>query len=43
MRTAEFEQFVYGEMVKKLSEFQTLTAKTETANSKLTALNVELA
>ncbi len=40
---AEFEQFVYGEMVKKLSEFQTLTAKATTVNPKLTALNVELA
>ena len=43
LRTAEFEQFVYGEMVKKLSEFQTLTAKATTVNPKLTALNVELA
>ena len=30
-------------MVKKLSEFQTLTAKRETVNPKLTALNIELA
>ena len=30
-------------MVKKLSEFQTLTAKWETVNPKLTALNMELA
>ena len=30
-------------MVKKLSEFQTLTAKRETVNPKLTALNMELA
>lgn len=43
LRTAEFEKFVYGEMVKKLSEFQTLTAKATTVNPKLTALNVELA
>lgn len=43
LRTAEFEQFVYEAMVQKLSEFQTLTAKTETVNPKLTALNVELA
>lgn len=43
IRTAEFEQFVYEAMVKKLSEFQTLTAKAETVNPKLTALNVELA
>ena len=43
LRTAEFEQFVYGEMVKKLSEFQTLTARATTVNPKLTVLNVELA
>ena len=43
LRTAEFEQFVYEAMVQKLSEFQTLTAKAETVNPKLTALNVELA
>ena len=43
LRTAEFEQFVYEAMVHKLSEFQTLTAKAETVNPKLTALNVELA
>ena len=30
-------------MVHKLSEFQTLTAQTETVNPRLTALNVELA
>ena len=43
LRTREFESFLYGEMVKKLSEFQTLTAKRETVNPKLTALNMELA
>ena len=43
LRTREFERFLYGEMVKKLSEFQTLTAKQETVNPKLTALNMELA
>ena len=43
LRTAEFEQFVYEAMVHKLSEFQTLTAQTETVNPRLTALNVELA
>ncbi|MCI9679664.1 MAG: recombinase family protein, partial [Oscillospiraceae bacterium] len=43
LRTAEFEQFVYEAMVHKLSEFQTLTAKAETVNPRLTALNVELA
>jgi uncharacterized small protein (DUF1192 family) len=43
LRTREFERFLYGEMVKKLSEFQTLTAKRETVNPKLTALNMELA
>ena len=43
LRMAEFEQFVYEAMVHKLSEFQTLTAKAETVNPRLTALNVELA
>ena len=43
LRTREFERFLYGEMVKKLSEFQTLTAKRETVNPKLTALNMEFA
>ena len=43
LRTREFERFLYGEMVKKLSEFQTLTAKREKVNPKLTALNMELA
>ena len=43
LRTREFESFLYGEMVKKLSEFQTLTAKREKVNPKLTALNMELA
>ena len=43
LRTREFKRFLYGEMVKKLSEFQTLTAKRETVNPKLTALNMELA
>ena len=43
LRTREFERFLYGEMVKKLSEFQTLTAKRETVNPQLTALNMELA
>ncbi len=43
LRTAESEQFVYGEILKKLSKFQTLTAKAATVNPKLTALNVELA
>ncbi len=40
--TAEFEQFVYEAMVHKFSGFQILTAKTETVNSRLTALNMEL-
>lgn len=43
LRTSEFEQFVYGEMRKKMAEFQTLRAHTTTVNPKLTALNVELA
>lgn len=43
LRTPEFEQFVYGEMRKKMAEFQTLTARSTTVNPKLTALNVELA
>ena len=43
LRTREFERFIYGEMVKKLAQFQTLTGKREKVNPKLTALNVELA
>ena len=43
LRTREFEHFIYGEMGKKLAQFQTLTAKREKVNPKLTALNVELA
>lgn len=43
LRTPEFEQFVYGEMRKKMAEFQTLRARSTTVNPKLTALNVELA
>ncbi len=42
IRTPEFEQFVYGEMVKKMAEFKTLQGRAETVNPKLTALNVEL-
>lgn len=41
--TPEFEQFVYGEMRKKMAEFQTLRARSTTVNPKLTAMNVELA
>jgi hypothetical protein len=38
------EQFVYGEMVKKLGEFKTLTGDNITkVNPKLTALKIELA
>lgn len=41
LRTKEFERFIYGEMVKKLAQFQILTGKREKVNPKLTALNVE--
>ncbi len=37
------KRFIYGEMVKKLAQFQTLTGKREKVNPRLTALNVELA
>jgi len=44
LRVREVEQSIYGEMVRKMDDFQTLTggnpAKT---NPKLTALNVEFA
>jgi len=44
LRVREVEESIYGEMVKKLREFQTLTGGNPTkANPKLTALNVELA
>jgi len=44
IRVREFEQSIYGEMLKKMAEFQTLTGGNPTkANPKLTALNVELA
>jgi hypothetical protein len=44
LRVREVEQSVYGEMVKKMAEFQTLTGGNPAkANPKLTALNVELA
>ena len=44
LRVEEFEALIYGEMVKKLADFQTLTANnTSKANPKLTMLNVELA
>lgn len=43
LRTREFEQFIYGEMVKKMAQFHSLTGKREKVNPKLTALNVELA
>ena len=42
LRTREFEQFIYGEMVKKMAQFHTLTGKREKVNPKLTALKVEL-
>lgn len=44
IRVREFEQSIYGEMVSKMAEFQTLTGGTSAkANPKLTALHVELA
>ncbi|MCC8123277.1 MAG: recombinase family protein [Oscillospiraceae bacterium] len=44
LRVREVEESIYGEMVKKLAAFQTLTRKNPTkANPKLTALQVELA
>jgi hypothetical protein len=44
LEVPDVEQSIYGEMVKKMSVFQTLTGGNPTkANPKLTALNVELA
>ena len=44
IRVREFEQSIYGEMLKKMDEFQTLTGGNPSkANPKLTALHVELA
>jgi len=44
LRVHELEESVYGEMVKKLADFQVLTGGNPAkANPKLTALNVELA
>ena len=44
IRTMEFENSIYNEMFRKMSEFQTLTRSSPSkANPKLTALNVELA
>ena len=44
LRVRQVEESIYGEMVKKLREFQTLTGGGSVkANPKLTALNVELA
>ena len=44
LRVREFEQSIYGEMVRKMNEFQILTGgNPEKANPKLTALHVELA
>jgi len=44
LRVREVEQSIYGEMVKKMAEFQTLTGGNPAkANPKLTALHVELA
>ena len=42
--TAEFEQFIYGEMASKLQNFKTLTKRNKAmGNPKVTALKVELA
>lgn len=44
LRTDEFEQSIYTQMIVKMAEFQTLTGgDTAKVNPKLTALNVELA
>ena len=44
IRIAEFEDFIYGEMRRKMNEFQKLTSGSPTkANPKMTALSVELA
>lgn len=44
LRVREVEQSIYGEMVRKMADFQTLTGGNPTkANPKLIALNVELA
>lgn len=44
LRVREVEQSIYGEMIRKMDEFQTLTGGNPAkANPKLTALNVELA
>jgi DNA invertase Pin-like site-specific DNA recombinase len=43
IRLTEMEAFIYGEMVKKLREFRTLTGGTKAkANPKLTAARIEL-
>ncbi len=44
IRARDFEESIYGEMRRKMAEFQTLTGGNPTkANPKLTALHVELA
>jgi len=44
IRAADMENFIYGEMVKKLQEFKTLTGKKKAkTDPKLTAAKVELA
>jgi hypothetical protein len=44
LEVPDVEDFIYGEMAKKMSAFQTLTGGNPAkANPKLTALNVELA
>ena len=43
IRVREFEESIYGEMLRKMGEFQTITGDNPMkVNSKMTALNVEL-
>ena len=43
LKTSEFEQFIYDEMLSKLQEFRTLTKRNKAVgNPKITALKVEL-
>ncbi len=42
IRTSDFQDFMFAEMVKKLQEFQTLAAGDNKPNPRLTALQIEL-
>lgn len=42
IRTSDFQDFMFSEMVKKLQEFQTLAAGDNKPNPRLTALQIEL-